>query len=60
MILSVVLQVLILVFLVAVNAFFAASEIAIISLNDRKISKMAEEGDKTARILSNLVKEPSR
>lgn len=57
---SVVIQILILVFLVAVNAFFAASEIAIISLNDRKLSKMAEEGDKTARLLSNLVKEPSR
>lgn len=57
---SVAFQILTLVFLVAVNAFFAASEIAIISLNDRKLSKMAEEGDKTARLLSNLVKEPSR
>lgn len=57
---TVIVQVFILLFLVAVNAFFAASEIAIISLNDKKIEKQAEEGDKKAIIIHNLVKEPSR
>jgi hypothetical protein len=39
---------LILFLLILVNAFFAASEIAIITLNDNKIRKMAEDGDKKA------------
>jgi len=34
--------------LVFVNAFFAASEIALISLNDNKIKLMAEDGNKKA------------
>lgn len=46
--------------LVAVNAFFAASEIALISLNDNKIKIMAEEGNKKAKQLAKLLSEPSR
>lgn len=50
----------ILIILIAVNAFFAASEIALISLNDNKMRIMAEEGDKKAKILSALLSEPSK
>ena len=39
-------QIFILVILILLNAFFAASEIAYISLNDAKIEKKAKEGDK--------------
>jgi len=46
--------------LILLNAFFAASEIALISLNDNKVNAMAEEGDKKAGMLSKLLKEPSR
>ncbi len=46
--------------LIAVNSFFAASEIALISLNDNKIKIMAEEGDKKAKQLIKLLGEPSR
>jgi putative hemolysin len=46
--------------LVGLNAFFASSEIAIISLNDNKIKKMAEEGHKKAKLIDNLTSEPSR
>ncbi len=42
------------------NAFFAASEIALISLNDNKIKLMAESGNKKAKILKGLLDEPSR
>lgn len=49
-----------LVALIALNAFFAASEIALISLNDNKIRLMAEEGDKKAKRLTALLGEPSR
>ena len=38
------IQIILLLVLILVNAFFAASEIAIISLNDAKLHKMAEEG----------------
>ena len=41
---SLLLKLFLLVVLIFMNAFFAASEIAIISLNDSKIKKMAEEG----------------
>ncbi|MBH1939613.1 HlyC/CorC family transporter [Mobilitalea sibirica] len=46
--------------LIAVNAFFAASEIALISLNDNKIKRMAEGGNKKAKLLFKLLGEPSR
>ena len=38
--------VLLLAVLIFLNAFFAASEIAIVSLNDAKLEKMANEGNK--------------
>ncbi len=53
-------QLLVLLILILINAFFAASEIAIISLNKSKIKKMAEEGDKKAAFLQRLVDEPSK
>jgi len=52
--------VLVLIVLILLNAFFAASEIALISLNDNKVKAMAEEGDKKAKLLHNLLSEPSR
>lgn len=53
-------EILILITLILLNAFFASSEIALISLNDNKIKFMAKEGNKTAKILVNLLSEPSR
>ena len=41
---SLIWQVPLLIILILVNAFFAMSEIAIISLNDAKIEKQADEG----------------
>lgn len=49
-----------LVILIICNAFFAASEMALISLNDNKVRLMADNGDKKAVILYNLLSEPSR
>lgn len=53
-------EVLILMTLIILNAFFAASEIALISLNDNKIKVMADDGNKKARAIKNLLDEPSR
>ncbi|MBT2680676.1 HlyC/CorC family transporter [Bacillus sp. ISL-35] len=53
-------EIVVLLILIVLNAFFAASEIALISLNDNKIKLMAESGDKKAKMLDNLTSEPSR
>ena len=52
-------QLLLIAFLIIINAFFAASEIAIISVNDAKIKKMAEEGNEKAQQLATLLSRPS-
>lgn len=46
--------------LIALNAFFAMSEIAVIALNDAKLRHLAEEGDKNANRLLRLTGTPSR
>ena len=52
-------QLLLQVVLILLNAFFAASEIAIISLSATRLRKMAEEGEKGAARLLKLVEEPA-
>ena len=52
------LKLLIVFILIVVNAFFAASEIAVISLNDNKVRKQAGDGNKTAAKLLKLVENP--
>ncbi len=54
------LSILLLIVLVLVNAFFAASEIAVITLNDNKIKKMAEDGNKKAAKVLKLTSNSSR
>lgn len=54
------ISLLILFLLILVNAFFAASEIAIITLNDNKIRRMAEDGDKKAEKILRLTENSSR
>ncbi|TCL42994.1 putative hemolysin [Harryflintia acetispora] len=49
-----------LIVLILTNAFFALSEIAVISLNDNKVQRLAENGDKRAKRILALVSEPSR
>ena len=48
---STILQIVILLVLIAINAFFAMSEIAIVTFNDNKLKKMAVDGNKRAAIL---------
>ena len=47
------------VFLIAVNAFFAAAEIAVVSLSETKLRHKAEEGDKKSQKLLTMMLEPS-
>lgn len=53
-------QLLILIILIGLNAFFAASEIAFISLNDSKIEKQAKEGNKKAKQIEKMLENPSK
>ena len=53
-------QLIILAVLIFLNAFFAASEIAFISLNDAKIEKQAKEGNKKAKQIEKMLKTPSK
>ena len=45
--------------LIAINAFFAASEMALVSLNVNLLRKEADEGDKKAKKLLELSEEPT-
>lgn len=54
------LELLWLFLLISFNAFFAASEIALISLNEQKIKLEAQAGDKKAALILSLLSEPSR
>lgn len=56
---SLILKLVLLLVLILVNAFFAMSEIAIISLNDAKLEKQAQEGNKKAKKLLKLTSNPS-
>lgn len=53
-------ELMLLVLLIALNAFFAASEIALISLNENKLRYMAEEGNKKASQLLKILDDPSK
>ena len=52
-------QILLQLILIFLNAFFAATEIAVISLNGAKLRKEAEEGNKKSARLLKMVEEPS-
>ena len=46
--------------LISVNAVFACAEIAVISMNDNKLSKLTAAGDKRAVRLTMLTNQPAR
>ena len=53
-------QIIILIILILLNAFFAATEIAFISLNDTKIDVMAKDGNKKAKKIKVMLGNPSK
>ena len=53
-------QIIVLAILILINAFFAATEIAFISLNDAKIEKQSKEGNKKAKQIKKMLREPSK
>lgn len=47
-------------FFIFLNATFACAEIAVITMNDNKLAKLAADGDKRALRLSSLLEQPAR
>lgn len=52
-------DILVILILLVVNAFFAASEMALISINDNRIRILSLEGNKRAQKLEKLLEEPT-
>ena len=55
---STIVDLLVVVFFILVNAFFSGTEMAVISLNDAIIRKQAEEGDKNAKKVIKFLDNP--
>ncbi len=57
---TIVFLLLIQVVLIALNAVFASAEIAVLSMNEAKLAKLASRGDKRAQRLARLTDRPAR
>lgn len=57
---SLIIQLLVLAILTMVNAFFAMSEIAVISVDDNRLKDRVEKGDKKAKMISSFRGDQSR
>lgn len=57
---NVMMQLLILVVLTLINAFFSGAEMALVSVNKSRINMLAEEGNKKAKQILNLLNEPTK
>ena len=53
-------QLLLQLILIMLNAFFAATEIAVISLNEKKVKALAEEGNKKAAGMLKIIEDPTK
>lgn len=53
-------EIIILIILIGINAFFAGAEISIVSLREITLEKKASEGDKKAIQLLDIIREPSK
>lgn len=57
---NLLLQLLFQVILIAINAVFACAEIAVLGMNDAKLSQLSAKGDKRAKKLSKLTSKPAK
>ncbi|OBR90276.1 magnesium and cobalt efflux protein CorC [Clostridium ragsdalei P11] len=56
---SIIFELMLLLVLTVINAFFSAIEMAIVALNKSRINYLAEEGNKKAKRILKLLKEPN-
>lgn len=57
---SIKILLLIQVVLIALNAVFASAELAVLSINETKLERLAEQGNKKAKRLYKLTQEPAK
>ncbi|EAF1688892.1 TPA: HlyC/CorC family transporter [Listeria monocytogenes] len=57
---QIILQLILIVVLTMLNAFFASAEMALVLLNKNRVKSQAETGDKKAVMLAKLVDDPSK
>ena len=55
---NITIDLLVVIFFILVNAFFSGTEMAVISLNDTKIRKLAEDGDRNAKHMLLFLENP--
>ncbi|MBP5186866.1 MAG: HlyC/CorC family transporter [Clostridiales bacterium] len=55
----IILDLVIVFIFILINAFFSAAEMAVISLNDAKIKKQAEDGDKKSKRVLRFIENPA-
>ena len=53
-------RILLLLLILAVNAFFAAAEVALVSVRESRLKQLAEEGQAGAQAALNLLANPGR
>lgn len=56
---SIIPQLILIILLTGVNAFFACAEMAIVSVNKNKVKKLSEDGNQKAKLLTKLLDDPS-
>ncbi|QHQ61756.1 DUF21 domain-containing protein [Anaerocolumna sedimenticola] len=57
---SIIFQIVILIILTFINAFFSCAEMATVSVNKNKIKRLAESGNKKADLVQKLIEEPTK
>lgn len=57
---AIFVQLIFIAFLIIINGFFAAAEIALVSLNKNRISSLAQKGNQSAHYLEKLIADPSK
>ncbi len=57
---SIIFQIIILILLTFINAFFSCAEMATVSVNKNKIKRLAESGNKKADLVQKLIEEPTK
>lgn len=56
---TILMQILLIIVLILINSFFAASEISIVTVNHNKLRKLTEDGNKKAKMLLKLASQPT-
>jgi len=57
---NILIQLVVILVLMLINAFFAGAEMALVSVNKSRLNMLSEEGNKKAKLIQKLLNEPTR